>query len=481
VTQSEALSTHNNVVVTIAATISDDEKQEEEHFVKENKGSDQNTLMEDLFERTSRFRSLLHEENVTDDAQYVEVVLRQGASLDGSTWTEFMAFKAAKDFLWYNNVVFLDVSDDHKGYLTNYDQAFLEVETLDHHNSVLDIFVAPDAPRETVSHALDALFRMLTRSRVPKVKLTDSSLRRHICPVSQGVLSRFLTENEQLERLTLRGVTLDATHFYALDQARAAVDENDNNETAVIRRNFEIDLSRCKTTRAGGDALLESLARNRGPTRISLDIIDGRRPELVQAIKGNRSLHKLVVRGAGTQTESEIAHIVEALAENRGLEVVRFARDTLSDGNWGTLCQSLAKHPALEKLDIAGAIRRDFDEEEHTAWSNEIMLQRARTIADMVKVNTVMHTILVGHWECDKEVMRKEVEPRLDVNLYRPRIKALKTAPTEVRPQLVGRALAASSVAGKIGFSTRRWMILSGNVDAIFGECWAPPRVVELN
>jgi hypothetical protein len=81
----------------------------------------------------------------------------------------------------------------------------------------------------------------------------------------------------------------------------------------------------------------------------------------------------------------------------------------------------------------------------------------------MLHQNTVLHTIQLRHeHERDEQIFMEEILPRLETNLYRPRVLAVKkTTERSFREKVLGRALASVKSSPNLV-----WMFLSENVDA---------------
>jgi hypothetical protein len=68
--------------------------------------------------------------------------------------------------------------------------------------------------------------------------------------------------------------------------------------------------------------------------------------------------------------------------------------------------------------------------------------QRTRALAAMVQENRVLHIIQLGQqWERDEQIYAESILPRLETNLYRPRVLSIKKADIQIRRRLLGLAL----------------------------------------
>jgi hypothetical protein len=118
----------------------------------------------------------------------------------------------------------------------------------------------------------------------------------------------------------------------------------------------------------------------------------------------------------------------------------------ISDDNWSSLCQSLQAHPTLTNLDL------------------RITRPRTCLLAEVMRHNTILHTIALPEDERDEQIYTESILPYLETNRYRPRILTIKKTDIQIRRPLLGRALQTESVRHD---SNLLWMFLSGNADVV--------------
>jgi hypothetical protein len=83
-------------------------------------------------------------------------------------------------------------------------------------------------------------------------------------------------------------------------------------------------------------------------------------------------------------------------------------------------------------------------------------------LADVVQRNEVLHTIHLREGDRDQRIYTEVILPHLEINMYRPRVLAVKkTGESPFREMVLGRAL--NSVKSSPNLV---WMLLSENVDA---------------
>jgi hypothetical protein len=92
-------------------------------------------------------------------------------------------------------------------------------------------------------------------------------------------------------------------------------------------------------------------------------------------------------------------------------------------------------------------------------------MSRLRVLLDMMKANTLIHTItFVGVVRMYFDFFRESIVPYLERNRLRPRVCAIQEAlPHSFRARVLGRALLAAR-----SDANRFWMLLSGNAEVAF-------------
>jgi hypothetical protein len=80
----------------------------------------------------------------------------------------------------------------------------------------------------------------------------------------------------------------------------------------------------------------------------------------------------------------------------------------------------------------------------------------------MMQQSTVLHTTRLSEHERDEHIYTQEIRPHLEVNLYRPRVLAVKkTKDRPFREKVLGQALHCVKSSPNLV-----WVFLSENVDA---------------
>jgi hypothetical protein len=217
-------------------------------------------------------------------------------------------------------------------------------------------------------------------------------------------------------------------------------------------------MSSCKLTVSGTSAVAEVLGRNQGPTELYYCDIDY--SVLANGLSGNSRLKSLRLRVSRDAGNQELLAIAGALRENKGLVDLDLGHDfIMSDETWYAVCDSLKTHPTLQVLNLRSI-----------QWPSEVPLppavlnSRIQALVDMLKVNTLIHTIHLTPHHSEHELYRGSVIPYLETNRLRPRLLAIQaTRPIPYRAKVLGRALLAVRTD-----ANRFWMPLSGNAEVAF-------------
>jgi hypothetical protein len=363
------------------------------------------------------------------------------------TWKQFTEALGTK-IVWVGERAYLDVCKYHDflAFSMNYGEdghvlsVNADIESTDK--------ILADVWADSIAQAFKAihlLCRLLTTSGARVVEFDSTVNNRDICPFSGLALSQLLQQCPSLVQLRLKLFALDEEIVRALWVGAGT--------------NIEIVLDSCTTMLSGTNALIESLRLNRGPTQLLWCGI----PTEVFAtgLRGNTNVKilKLYPRSHRDPliTDGDIRNLVQSLSQNQGLLQLDFGQHYICDDNWDMLCQSIARHPALERMDVtreSGEYIQAFSELQKT--------ERTEMLAEMLKVNTVLHNITLTPQDYNQRILSDEILPRLLVNKYRPRVRALRTQNNDnfLRAKLLGRALHSVNV-----HPTIIWIFLTSHKD----------------
>jgi hypothetical protein len=412
------------------------------------------TMMEELFVPATRYRDLYNSKNIDPEEalplDFTEVQLAtscEGLLKTECTWEDFCAL-ARNNIVWVSDNIFVQF-----GSFSTESFAFSSQRPLtirmgkSFGNDPLEIRVL--AGSDGVSLVCECLLQLLASSaQATEVRLTGQGA----LPISALALRKFQQQTRNLQQLSLWCFTLLEDQCRALAAAPTITSNG---------RPLEIELFYCKLYDTGAtDALVEAIQHNRGPTKLERCEIDTRL--LADALRGNTSVEALTLRcsyGNAAKDLVAIRALVQGLEQNRGLVRLDLSNRVVNDANWKALCKSLKAHPTLEVLGLrtttSSTERRDPEFE--TTKKNRML-----DLEEMLKVNTLMHTIDLDSTECNESLLQHSIQPRLKRNLYQPRVSAMNKDDSLLRAKLLGRALGSKQES-----PDALWMFLSQNEDIV--------------
>jgi hypothetical protein len=293
-----------------------------------------------------------------------------------------------------------------------------------------------------------------------RIRSNDSLL-----SVSEPTLASFFetrtsSNGSTLQQVTLERVTLNQGHCRALMSAS--------------NTSLALTLFQCTILEKGADAFVECLQSDCGPTELFNCTIGVR--ALTESLVGSQRLQSLHVDRLTGFNDTDMTALVGALAENQGLTHFTFSNHDIGDDNWNLLCQALKTHPSLESVNLqgtgGGATTRQPRVGQWQLENFEIMYSeqkafRMLALANAIQENTVLHTLVLSPDEKEDEIFQDLIIPRLETNLFRPRVIAVKHAvgPLSFRQKVLRRALQSVSKNPNL-----LWCFLSENIDAAFGS-----------
>jgi hypothetical protein len=303
--------------------------------------------------------------------------------------------------------------------------------------------VALASSPEHLLEICNVVLRLLAVSVVHALIIDEWSC--HDGELNNAFALAYLIEHcQSLKVLSLTTLTIDEDHCRDLG--------------AYSRLDFEIVLHCCTIMDAGANALAEVLGCNQGPTKLDRCRIDN--VVLANGLRGNSRLNILKPRFSNNPDVSkrEVLAIADALQENKGLDELNLMCYCIrvSDEMWGAICDSLKTHPTLQILNLRAM-----------GWTDPlapaVLQSRMQALVDMLKVSTI-HTIHVDAHYNKHELFRESVNPYLETNRFRPRVRAIqKTRPIPHPAKVLGRALRAVRTDANCF-----WMLLSGNAEVAF-------------
>jgi hypothetical protein len=235
--------------------------------------------------------------------------------------------------------------------------------------------------------------------------------------------------------------------------------------TTMSRLDVELKISYCRLVDDAAGAFVKCLHSDRGPIKLHNCKIDTQ--IIVSALIGNSRVTKLKLYYARSTNEADMAVLVAAIANNRGLEELDFEDGSISDDNWSILSESLKAHPTLTILNLFDnrpIILDDIEDDDGLLSDEAQKAHRTRLLADMVQANTIMLTIELARYERDDHIYTDEILPYLETNRYRPRVLAIKKTierPFREKRYSVGLCSVRKATRTLFGcFCRRMWTLL---------------------
>jgi hypothetical protein len=280
--------------------------------------------------------------------------------------------------------------------------------------------------------------------------------------ISGAGLSIFFQESRScLRKFELKDMTLSE------DQCRALA--------SMSRLDVQLDMFGCRLVDDAAGTFVECLHSDGGPVKLLECRIDSQ--ILACALAGDSRVTSFKHQYYFVTSDADMALLFTALASNKNLVDLDLWGCPISNENWSVLCESIRAHPTLTSVDFRNTSPRSPNDAP-IRFSDEQKLHRARAIADMMKNNTVLHTITQDDAnERDQQIYDETVQPYLETNRYRPRVHAIKKADISLRRPLFGLALQTRSVRNS---SNLLWMFLSGNADVVLQSNEEGEQIVEV-
>jgi hypothetical protein len=151
--------------------------------------------------------------------------------------------------------------------------------------------------------------------------------------------------------------------------------------------------------------------------------------------------------------DNDMPELLQALATNQNLKVMRMYLTYVSDENWILLCQLVGRHPALKTLTLTSKHSLTGPYDAPGAISK---IRRAKAVIEMLVANTALEVLFVSDSECDKRILRDVIQP------YTQNLANLRTFAEF--PSL-GQAPVLARALYKVNHSPALvWMLLSNNV-----------------
>jgi hypothetical protein len=405
------------------------------------------TSLEALFRPSTRLRDSHRNRRGRLLENWTEVELLPGLTVEhvwatGISWEDFQHF-LHETSVWMTPHVYVCSQ-----YL--YDREYpmvLDIGVDDDSDAVLSVHATWPVTAATAATVIcDFTVRLLATSQQGSVHIRGNSTVEAPL-VSGAALSLFFNESRScLRKVTLGSMALTEDLCIALN--------------TMSRLDVELNISCYSLWNGAAGAFVECLQSDRGPVKLYKFQIDSQ--ILASALTGKSRVTKLEPYYRVTN-DANMDALFRALANNRGLVELNLAYKSISDENWTILCESLKAHPTLSSLDLRNTWPRS-PANVPIGLLDEQKAHRTRLLAATIQRNTVLHTIHLFKYERDEQIYTESILPLLGMNLYRPRVLAIKKVDISLRRSLLGLALQTESVRND---SNLLWMFLSENEDVM--------------
>jgi hypothetical protein len=383
------------------------------------------------------------------------LTLEEVLATPGVTWEEFCRF------LRHNVVGMTPEVYIQTGPLSILVPSVLSLRVLDVPDFPIYVHVRvlPGTAAAAAVATCDFLVRLLATSELRDVYIQGSH-NEVPPPVSGEAISLFFQASlASLQKVTLHSMNLNEDQCLAL--------------ATMSRRDVEVEMSDCRLVEGEGaaDTFVQCLQSDRGPIKLNNCEIGSQ--IIARALTGNSRATKLKPHFWETN-DADVAIVFAALANNRGLVDLDLYDNSISNESWSVLCESLKAHPMLTNLDLRNSAPR-LQTGEIIVLTDDEKANRTRLLAEMVRQNTVLHTISLSEDERDEQIYIESISPYLETILYRPRVLAVQqTAERLLREKVLVWALDRVNSNPNLF-----WMFLSENADVVHWEAVAAAVATE--
>jgi hypothetical protein len=342
-------------------------------------------------------------------------------------WKDLCAFVSSGDLpkiIWITQHAYLGVKENHSDFALTDDRPRVTLAAKLQAPSGQENFLwlCQDSHPAHPTEACNVFWRAITTSNMAHLVIQDCQSFPGGLP-SGPILSQFLRGSPLLQSVHMREFDFKEEHRRAL--------------ATLERFDLEVKLRGCSfgTQDTEGiyqdaeDAFIEWFRHNQVVMDLDCCYMGTR---IISALSGNNSVKRLTFR---FRSENEMPALARALPGNMGIEHLAFRNFEVTDEIWCLLFRSLSRHPRVKSLSLQYESSGPLSAASKTA--------RMQAVLEMLRHNTVVHTIdLAGHF-MDVEVYLNAILPRLEMNrsYFEVQRQALKRADLSIRPQLLGRAL----------------------------------------
>jgi hypothetical protein len=336
-------------------------------------------------------------------------------------WKDLCAFASSGDLpkiTWITQHAFLDVKENQNDFalmLDNRSRVTLAAKLQAPSGQRNTLMLLQDSHSAHPTGACNVFWRAITTSNMAHLGIQDC----RSCPgglPSGPILSQFLRGSPLLQHLHFQDIDFKEEHCRAL--------------VTLQRTDIEVKFITCAfDPQDAEDAFIEWFRHNQ--VVMDLDRCDmGTR--IISALSGNNSVKRLRFK---FRVEKEMRALAQALPGNMGIEHLAFGHFDVSNETWSLFFRSLSRHPRVVSL--------SFHHKSSGPLSAASKTARIQAVLEMLRHNTVVHTIVMANSFRREAVYQDYILPHLEMNrsCFEVQRQALKRADLSIRPQLLGRAL----------------------------------------
>jgi hypothetical protein len=425
-------------------------------------------LFRDLYRSKHPHTELLDDVAVSE--VQIDVERRKGNSRGctpfGSAWSEFLS-QIREHVVWTDDQAFVCAAEQ-VGWKIGYRRFFSLTVTTRSNNSApssthssTKLYVWAPCVQAAVA-TCDIILQLLTNCSSDIYSVLWMSMAGNLIefPVSAGILAAYL-EHQKQSLFTMESFTLSTELCSVLATLETSCD--------II-----IELSRCRfRSDTAARCLAESLCNSDVGPKFQWTQCDVDFRHVATALAGISRLTSIKLsRGSCPYigptkclSDTELALIFKALGKNQGLLELDLSSQPVCDNNFFTLGQSLTNHATLQVLDLSATQHWKAVSSRHFAATESKGRRPAglQAVNTILQLNTELHTVHLSSLSVsDQDFVHCTVRPRLRFNKCRRRVHLIQRAQTNVRQQVLGRALETVN-----DDSNLVWLFASNNIDAL--------------
>ena len=274
-----------------------------------------------------------------------------------------------------------------------------------------------------------------------------ASVRRQIrVPVSTDALAGLIRDCDQFDSISFYNLQFNADQCAQLGGIQPR------------HSNLRLEIKCCHLD--DPQAFGDGISNNGGPTHLSITTWMTSKLEVIPvltSLANNTRLASLEITvptvpthttndGVPLIREPQALQLIKAsLSQNKGLRVLKLFGNVMSDDGFVHICQALAYHPTMKRIQTESAWEPMGYLFSVTLPMKSIMI-RLETVVEMLQTNTEIESIDLDVNANVSPLWQDVIVPLLQQNVYRKRFRALsKSEPESYRRALLAKALAKVS------------------------------------